>query len=252
MVAILIRCFEISHIRVSTYERFTDVLCRDLVTAGKGGLPSGKKVKLVPLELWNPGFSLNKPPLDLQHALADQSPLVSRRLGFASLPLACLVIRIGMQAIGMASRRVDSRASSLDVGEDAFRGSDAELWAGIALGGCVIWVWCVLLFFFCLNWVSFIKTYLWFALFQFFLLKKKMHSLVAFKIILGINLLNYASRRFVGMEDRRDEDDELNHLARSPLGEGAQEKVCLYQTLSSLLVFINDFQAKPIRWGSFL
>ncbi|CDZ98162.1 Predicted membrane protein [Phaffia rhodozyma] len=176
-----------NHIRVSTYERFADVLCRDLVTAGIGGLPSGKK-----------------------HALADQSPLVSRRLGFASLPLACLVIRIAFQALGMASRHKELTVSSAFLHgistaegdgstEEPFWESDAVLWLGIGFGMFIFWI-----------------------------------CLVVLKIILGINLLKYASRRFVGMESRREQDDELNRLGRSPLGEGAQEK-SYNKELSSLL-----------------
>ena len=50
-------------------------------------------------------------------------------------------------------------------------------------------------------------------------------SLVAIKIVLGINILNFASRRFIGMDARRSEDDEVNDFARPPLGEGEDEKV---------------------------
>ena len=37
----------------------------------------------------------------LQHTYVDQSPLVARRLGFASLPLAVLAILIGSQSVGL-------------------------------------------------------------------------------------------------------------------------------------------------------
>lgn len=36
-----------------------------------------------------------------QHTYVDQSPLVARRLGFASLPLAVLAILIGSQSISL-------------------------------------------------------------------------------------------------------------------------------------------------------
>lgn len=35
--------------------------------------------------------------------LVDQSPAVSRRLGFASIPLACLVVRVFFQILDMLS-----------------------------------------------------------------------------------------------------------------------------------------------------
>jgi len=60
-----------NHIRPAVYGRFIDVLCKDLL----GG----------------PGA----------RAFVDQSPAVSRRLGFAAIPLACLVVRVIFQAAAM-------------------------------------------------------------------------------------------------------------------------------------------------------
>ncbi|KPV72068.1 uncharacterized protein RHOBADRAFT_4739, partial [Rhodotorula graminis WP1] len=66
-----------NHIRPGVYGRFVDVLCKDLVTgAGSGG---GRRT--------HEG-----------EPFVDQSPLVSRRLGFAALPLGCLVVRVISQA----------------------------------------------------------------------------------------------------------------------------------------------------------
>ncbi|KAL7409310.1 eukaryotic membrane protein family-domain-containing protein [Mrakia frigida] len=152
-----------NHIRSSVYERFTDVLCRDLVTAGARGVPTKKK-----------------------HVFADQSPLVSRRLGFAALPLACLVIRVAMQAVGMASRRVEG--IDVDAEGDVWMSENVK-WVLIWLGGLACWA-----------------------------------CLVAIKIALGISILNFASRRFVGMDARREEDDEINDFERAPLGEGEDER----------------------------
>lgn len=66
-----------NHIRPSVYGRFMDVLCRDLTIAG-GAISSRRR-----------------------HTFVDQSPVVSRRLGFAALPLACLLVRITSQIMGM-------------------------------------------------------------------------------------------------------------------------------------------------------
>ncbi|KAK0559734.1 hypothetical protein OC844_004213 [Tilletia horrida] len=38
-----------------------------------------------------------------KHTFVDQSPFVARRLGFAALPLACLIVRITQQILGMLS-----------------------------------------------------------------------------------------------------------------------------------------------------
>ncbi|KAK4685453.1 transmembrane anterior posterior transformation protein 1, partial [Tremellales sp. Uapishka_1] len=84
-----------NHVRATVYDRFTDVLAKDVLLArGRG---KGKERK--------------------QPLLLDQSPLVARRLGFASIPLACLVLRVGVQAVGMlhqhAGADVDGISSSL-------------------------------------------------------------------------------------------------------------------------------------------
>lgn len=64
-----------NHIRPSVYERYTDVLCRDLASASSVLGRRGAR----------------------KHTYVDQSPLVARRLGFAALPLAVLAILIGRQ-----------------------------------------------------------------------------------------------------------------------------------------------------------
>lgn len=46
------------------------------------------------------------------------------------------------------------------------------------------------------------------------------------KIILGVNLLSYATRRHVGM-DARTAADAVNDYGRDPIGEGKEEKVSL-------------------------
>ena len=64
-----------NHIRPQVYGRFIDVLCKDLVSVdGQASQP-----------------------------FVDQSPVVSRRLGFAALPLGCLAVRIMFQMVDMLS-----------------------------------------------------------------------------------------------------------------------------------------------------
>lgn len=45
------------------------------------------------------------------------------------------------------------------------------------------------------------------------------------KIIIGVNLLSYATRRRAGMEER-EEADKVNDFGRDPIGEGKEEQVC--------------------------
>ncbi|ORX51242.1 DUF747-domain-containing protein [Hesseltinella vesiculosa] len=58
-----------NQIRPSIYEKYIDILCRDLVVGNPGRMSSSKK----------------------KNSFVDQSPVVSRRIGFPALPLACMV-----------------------------------------------------------------------------------------------------------------------------------------------------------------
>ncbi|KIJ49444.1 hypothetical protein M422DRAFT_27811 [Sphaerobolus stellatus SS14] len=65
-----------NHIRPSVYERYIDVLCRDLASASPIGRRAPRK-----------------------HTYVDQSPLVARRLGFSAMPMAVLCGIIGAQCL---------------------------------------------------------------------------------------------------------------------------------------------------------
>lgn len=123
-----------NHIRPSVYERYTDVLCRDLGVQNTGqmdGMESRSRVgsgavdndgSTTPLP-GTPGFgeqSFNSnerrrrrtSSTMRKHHYVDQSPVVSRRLGFASLPLAILAVLIGSQSLGMIIDNYSSGSSS--------------------------------------------------------------------------------------------------------------------------------------------
>lgn len=80
-----------NHIRPSVYERYTDVLCRDL-----GACSSSMRMR--------------------KHQYVDQSPVVARRLGFASLPLAILAVLVGSQSVGMMIANNDRVGSGVGPG----------------------------------------------------------------------------------------------------------------------------------------
>lgn len=42
--------------------------------------------------------------------------------------------------------------------------------------------------------------------------------------MLGVNLISYANRRQMGME-QREEEDKVNDFGRDPIGEGQEERV---------------------------
>lgn len=117
-----------NHIRPSVYERYIDVLCRDLASGSLVGRHSSRKVCLCP-RLSCP-VAL-KTGYAMQHAYVDQSPLVARRLGFASVPLAVLAILIGLQSFNLvfSSHLHDQR-------------DPRPLAKWIAMG-VLFWLWCV-------------------------------------------------------------------------------------------------------------
>jgi hypothetical protein len=51
-------------------------------------------------------------------------------------------------------------------------------------------------------------------------------SFVVIKVIMGVNLVSYATRRRAGME-AREQEDAVNDYGRDPIGEGKEEQVRL-------------------------
>ncbi|KAF8629188.1 hypothetical protein AX17_005773 [Amanita inopinata Kibby_2008] len=152
-----------NHIRPSVYERYTDILCRDLASMTAVGRHRARK-----------------------HSYVDQSPLVARRLGFASLPLAVIVILLGSESLSplLSALQEDSPRWT-------FRSpSNADNLHYLKWGTMAFLFWC---------------------------------CCVVIKIIVGINLLSYASRRHAEMEARA-AADVVNDFGRDPIGEGKEEQ----------------------------
>lgn len=89
-------------------------------------------------------------------AFADQSPALARRLGFASLPLGCLIVRVIFQTIEMLAdtSHIDECApprNKLAVGRGILSylsiGPEGQArifsWLLYLLVGAVIWAWWV-------------------------------------------------------------------------------------------------------------
>ncbi|KIK67453.1 hypothetical protein GYMLUDRAFT_156434 [Collybiopsis luxurians FD-317 M1] len=166
-----------NHIRPSVYERFTDVLCRDLASGSAVGRRGARK-----------------------HTFVDQSPLVARRLGFASLPLAVLVILIFHQSLSLlfslpsASSGSSTPTNGWNMGSPVPRRFLDFTYEEIVR--FITW-----LFLGVLIWLCFVVV----------------------KIIIGVNLISYATRRRAGMEARAAED-AINDFGRDPVGEGKEER----------------------------
>jgi hypothetical protein len=202
-----------NHIRPSVYERYKDVLCRDLASGSRLGAR--------------------------KHSYVDQSPVVARRLGFASLPLAVLTILIGTQAaMLLASAASPSSASALrDPSVGAIWGPDFSLnfewwtvegwrelfisrldwelishWAKWGIIGFTFWMW--------YDFTCFYSSVCLYV----------SPSFVLIKVIMGVYLVSYATRRRAGME-AREAEDVVNDYGRDPIGEGQEERVSHIFTL---------------------
>ncbi|CDU26191.1 uncharacterized protein SPSC_06385 [Sporisorium scitamineum] len=177
-----------NHIRPAVYGRFMDVLCRDLVVGGPSTKESSRK-----------------------HTFVDQSPIISRRLGFAALPLACLLVRLILQIIGMIGD--DSHIDEC-IAPVSPRISETG-WIGVVarkLGANDIdndWVRALDLF---------VRGSAW-AL----TLVIAWAFLVAIKLLLGTNLVSFASHRYATMHERENEEN-LNARDRAPIGTNKDER----------------------------
>ncbi|TPX49539.1 hypothetical protein SeMB42_g02578 [Synchytrium endobioticum] len=101
-----------NHIRPDVYRRFRESLYRDLVGIRPGSSARGVDDGGAPVDAGDfeprrrrATSSLLRhsidPSIGRMAALVDQSPAVARRIGFVSLPLACLMIRVSLQTLDM-------------------------------------------------------------------------------------------------------------------------------------------------------
>ncbi|KOS12947.1 hypothetical protein Malapachy_0541 [Malassezia pachydermatis] len=152
-----------NHIRPAIYGRYMDVLCRDV-------LPPKTSVAM-------DGYTQR------QASFVDQSPLATRRLGLAVLPLVCVSIRIAFQIIDMLwMTKEDMDLDTVD-----------RWWDFVTLG---VMMGLVML----IGWVA----------------------LVVLKILLGVHLVNYATKRYAQRHERELED-QRNAKGRPPIGETPAE-----------------------------
>ncbi|KJE02403.1 hypothetical protein I311_03800 [Cryptococcus gattii NT-10] len=195
-----------NHVRASVYERFTDVLAKDVLLAGSITSSSSRRHR--------DGKSRN------HRILLDQSPLVARRLGFASIPLACLVLRISWQAIGMLTMS-HSHPEESEFGDGAEEGLWGMVWWGLKVA----------------SWIG-VGICSW-------------GCLVFLKIILGLSLLGFSAMRQEGM-DEREAEDSVNDYGRSAVGESKEETEYNRQTREYLSKTADDLPEYPSLSSSIL
>ncbi|KAL5037228.1 hypothetical protein BDV3_006753 [Batrachochytrium dendrobatidis] len=150
----------------TVYERYRNSLCRDLL----GG---GKKIAHV-LE-----------DETMKMSSVDRSPIVARRIGFVSIPLACLVIRVAIQTMQMIS--IHSKAQDTFMPEPMTNNSNDDGIVGWQIP-FTIPPW--------LNSEGFSLLLSRFSIFDSLLWAIPLYfALVIFKLCLGLHLLRLAKLR---------------------------------------------------------
>jgi hypothetical protein len=175
-----------NHIRTSVYDRYIDVLSRDLVIGNPTRNPDGMNNNI------------------RSQKFVDQSPMVSRRIGFAALPLTCFAISVTSQTVSMIYDWVQDM-------EDDPKNTPI---ANVATQPPIVWILCGILAY---------------------------AMLVLLKLLVGINLLGFAHRRYASMEIREAEERaQAKKLEEHVLAE-KEEKEAKSQILDNL----NDNLKKP-------
>ncbi|CAG8538909.1 3330_t:CDS:1 [Funneliformis caledonium] len=139
-----------NHIRTSVYDRYIDMLSRDLIIGNPTRYPNhNNHVK--------------------SQKFVDQSPIVSRRIGFAALPLTCFTISVTLQTVTMIYdwvHELEGNSNNMPI-------------ANVATQPPIVWILCGTLFYV---------------------------MLILLKLFVGINLLGFAHRRYASMEMREAEE----------------------------------------------
>ncbi|GBB91665.1 hypothetical protein RclHR1_19000003 [Rhizophagus clarus] len=175
-----------NHIRTSIYDRYIDLLSRDLVI----GNPTRN----------SDGINNNVRP----QKFVNQSPIVSRRIGFAAFPLTCFTISMTSQTISMI----------YDLIQDMEDDPKNMPIVNVATQPPIIWILCGIL------------AYV---------------MLILLKLLVGINLLGFAHRRYASMETRETEERAQAKKFEEHVLAEKEEK----EAKSQILENSNDNLKKP-------
>ncbi|KAK9719340.1 hypothetical protein K7432_004875 [Basidiobolus ranarum] len=180
-----------NRIRPTVYARYVDVLARDLVSSKSPEAANSKE---------NPA-----------NILVDRTTTVSRRIGFANLPICCLIIRMILHSLG-----------SFGFWEEMKNGGGVRLETLFNLnnGGDVLQFFIDLLNFH--PWSEQVVYYGFWVL----IVTLIYACLVAIKLIIGINLISFALHRHTGMLER---EQAAQTIVKDPYETAFNEK--LKQTL---------------------
>ncbi|KAI8581596.1 hypothetical protein K450DRAFT_207459 [Umbelopsis ramanniana AG] len=187
-----------NQIRPSIYSKYIDILCRDLVV-GSPGRMSGKKAIFV-----------------------DQAPMVSRRIGFPALPMACLMTLIVQQLIPMLFSA--SPTSSMDNGGTKVSTYLVESIATFLVDYCGKWLIAIgsmakIDIIGLVQSILFrggaldkaLQQFIWLGAWILGIIVTGL-CLIALKVLVGINLLGYAYKRYASMQAREEEERKKDEL----------------------------------------
>ncbi|CAI2171744.1 12621_t:CDS:1 [Funneliformis geosporum] len=177
-----------NHIRTSVYDRYIDMLSRDLVIGNPTRNPNHNEM--------NNHVKSQK--------FVDQSPIVSRRIGFAALPLTCFTISVTLQTVTMIYdwvHEMEDNPNNMPI-------------SNVATQPPIVWILCGTLLYI---------------------------MLILLKLLVGINLLGFAHRRYASMEMREDEEKAQTKKLEEHVVAEKEER----EAKSRILNNSNDNLQKP-------
>ncbi|KAI9592333.1 eukaryotic membrane protein family-domain-containing protein [Syncephalis fuscata] len=159
-----------NHIRPTVYQRYAEILSRDLVV----GTATGTNAE-----------SSTRPNEATRRQFIDHSPVVARRMGLATLPLGCLVIRNAIQLFKMfaISEASETKSDATAIFQAMVLSSDD--WKTKCLVA-IVWLLLGVVVYVCM---------------------------VFLKLAVGVNLFRYASAKYTQMRQREQTTSEWEHAA---------------------------------------
>ncbi|GAN06292.1 DUF747-domain-containing protein [Mucor ambiguus] len=186
-----------NQIRPTIYGKYIDVLCKDLVIGSPGRI-SGR-----------------------HHAFVDQSPVVSRRIGFPVLPLACLHVRMMQQILPMMFMSHNSQTANTSAAASMITNSLLNYLMnnqGMVNQVLPARIQLVVLSMVKGGWLENGLDQLFRFITWTLVVVVLAVILLALKVVVGINLLGFAYKRFTGMEERDEaeakKDKEMKAMSK--------------------------------------
>ncbi|CEP13392.1 hypothetical protein [Parasitella parasitica] len=186
-----------NQIRPTIYGKYIDVLCKDLVIGSPGRI-SGR-----------------------HHAFVDQSPVVSRRIGFPVLPLACLHVRMMQQILPMMFMSHNNQTANTSAAASMITNSLLNYLInnqGMVNQVLPARIQLVVLSMVKGGWLENGLDQLFRFITWTLVVTVLAVILLALKVVVGINLLGFAYKRYTGMEERdkaeAEKDKEIKAMSK--------------------------------------